>query len=76
VNAFNAAGTSGCKLLKGFEKLFAGCDVVLVPDLDRPAFRDYPSTESIKAAFSNQLPGERGRCSKSIQVGFDRITNR
>jgi hypothetical protein len=34
VNAFNAAGTSGCKLLKGFEKLFAGCDVVLVPDLD------------------------------------------
>ena len=60
---FNAAGMSGCKLLKGFEKLFTGCDVVLVPDLDRPAFRDaIPNGKALETAATSvrfaRLPGE------------------
>ena len=36
---FNAAGMIGCSLLANFEKLFAGCHVILVPDLDNAAYR-------------------------------------
>ena len=34
-----SAGVTGCRLPKGTAKLFTDCDVILVPDLDRPAMR-------------------------------------
>lgn len=58
-----AAGITGCRLPKGTETLFTGCDVVLVPDLDRPAMRSTvdngkaiePVAASVRVA---RLPGE------------------
>ena len=60
---FLAAGMTGCKLPKESQRLFAGCDVVLVPDLDRPALRSTVDNgkaletlaESVRVA---RLPGE------------------
>ena len=58
-----AAGMTGCRLPKETQRLFTGCDVVLVPDLDRPAMRSTVDNgkelvavaESVRVA---RLPGE------------------
>ena len=57
------AGMTGCRMPKETQRLFAGCDVVLVPDLDRPAMRSTVDNgkalevvaESVRVA---RLPGE------------------
>ena len=36
---YSAAGMTGCRLPKESQRIFAGCVVILVPDLDRPALR-------------------------------------
>ena len=60
---YNAAGLTGCTLLGGFEKLFDGCDVILVPDLDRASYRATVNNGTALLAVASsvrlvRLPGE------------------
>jgi hypothetical protein len=60
---YNAAGMTGRTLLDGFDKLFDGCDVILVPDLDRPAYRATVNNGTALMAVADsvrlaRLPGE------------------
>ena len=58
-----AAGMTGSRLSRRTEKLFTGCDVVLVPDLDRPAMRSTvdngAALESVASSVRvARLPGD------------------
>jgi len=58
-----AAGLTGCNMKSELARLFTGCAVILVPDLDRASLRGFSKTGTVLEAASDSvlvatLPGE------------------
>lgn len=66
---FNAAGTLMCRLREGYESLFSGCTVIMVPDLDRPSLRGAKNTGIALEKYSEENPDSSIEVSLAILPG-------